>query len=72
MYRTFVKFSESELEFLRHLQSIIRKRSGKQASLSNVLRGVVRDYKQTLERTADPDFLATYRQVKTRHQPMKR
>lgn len=64
MHRTFVKFSDEELLFLRQLQSVIRKTGGtRQASLSNVLRGVVRDYKKTLEREADPDFLATYRSV---------
>ncbi len=66
MYRTFIKLSEQEHLFLRQLQSVIRKTTGKKATLSSVIQGVVRDYRQTLEQGADPDFLSVYRKVASR------
>lgn len=66
MHRTFVKFSEQELRFLHQLRSVIRKTRDEKATVSNVVRGIVRDYQQLLEQGADPDFLASYKNVTKR------
>lgn len=66
MHRTFIKLSDHEHKFLRELQSVIRNQVGKQVTLSNVVSGIIRDYRQVLEEGADPDFLKAYRKTRRR------
>lgn len=61
MHRTFVEFTKGELRFLRHLQSITRKTSGRAAPMRKVIQGVVSDYQRVVENRADPDFMRAYR-----------
>jgi len=64
MHRTFVELSDYEYKFLLRLRAVVRKTSGKRMTLSGVIRGVVRDYRQVLEEGGDPDFLSIYRNIR--------
>lgn len=53
LYRTFVKLDEHERWILKNLQVILRKANGKKPSQTAVIRGVLRDYWDILQKERD-------------------
>ena len=62
MYRTFVKLDDDELELVRRFKRVLQASgSAVNPELSDVIRGMIRDYNNIVNNRADPDFLEAYR-----------
>lgn len=59
--RVFVNLDSYDVEFIKTLQRTVRHKTGYRPVIGMVLRAVLRDYKQVLERRSDPDFMESYR-----------
>jgi hypothetical protein len=64
--RTFIHLKPRELDFVRTLQRLVQKRSGrkKPPSMQRVIQGALLDYKRLLELVSIPDFLIAYDRAK--------
>lgn len=59
--KMFITLDSYDVEFIRTLQTAVKHKTGYRPIVDRVIRAVLRDYKQLLERRSDPDFLAAYR-----------
>jgi hypothetical protein len=59
--KLFITLDSYDEEFVVTLQNAVKHKTGYRPVVAKVIRAVLRDYRQLLERRSDPDFLAAYR-----------
>jgi len=72
--RTFILLETQQLEFVRALQRLAQRLSGKkrQPPLHSIIQGVLMDYKRMLETSASANFLEAYVYVRSKKRAPKK
>lgn len=59
--KALITLDSYDMEFVKTLQTAVAHKTGTRPAVPKIIRAILRDYKQLLERRSDPDFLAAYR-----------